>query len=373
MRAVFFVVVALLIGIHGEVAHRDLSSLTTKFQLLISELGGSADSATTYETEMATMLQRLEQLSTPKAQQNLSLEIDWFTGPFAQAVPMRMILVVSSFEGMYLNSGIGTFYAALADFLVNRGHTVTILYTHTAMSDVAAAAFKRWQASYEKRGIVVQKLPPSTVHLTAPTLTQKSYRVYQYLKEHAQEFDVVHFPDWEGPGYFSMLAKHLGLDFMSNVFIVGLHGPWRWVKHGNLQPLLTQMEDVETDWLERRSLELADIVITPSADLPRWLIEHGWSLSQNQHAERKLHLMPFLPGKEVAMINQKSTGEVGGRVKVSEVVFFGRMEVRKGLVLFADALDILAVTAPELSKNLKVSFLGRGSTVGMVASSRLHI
>jgi glycosyltransferase involved in cell wall biosynthesis len=74
--------------------------------------------------------------------------------------------------------------------------------------------------------------------------------------------------------------------------------------------------------------------------------------------------MPFLPGKEVAMINQKSTGEVGGRVKVSEVVFFGRMEVRKGLVLFADALDILAVTAPELSKNLKVSFLGRGSTVG---------
>lgn len=38
-------------------------------------------------------------------------------------------MVVSSFEGLYINSGIGTFYATLADFLVRKGHTVTVIYT----------------------------------------------------------------------------------------------------------------------------------------------------------------------------------------------------------------------------------------------------
>jgi hypothetical protein len=37
----------------------------------------------------------------------------------------------------------------------------------------------------------------------------------------------VHFPDWEGPGYYSMLAKKDGIEFLSKLFIVGIHGPWR--------------------------------------------------------------------------------------------------------------------------------------------------
>lgn len=78
---------------------------------------------------------------------------------------------------------------------------------------------------------------------------------------------------------------------------------YRWVKYGN-QQALNQVEDLETDWLERRSIELADALVTPSADLPKWLAASGWSLSPTrQSPHNKIYLMPFLPGKELVMVS----------------------------------------------------------------------
>src|SRR5262249_31650262 len=46
---------------------------------------------------------------------------------------------------------------------------------------------------------------------------------------------------------------------------------------------------------------------------------------------------------------------------VSELVFFGRLETRKGIELFCDALDRVAKTP--VPQNLKVTFLGKPATV----------
>lgn len=48
---------------------------------------------------------------------------------------------------------------------------------------------------------------------------------------------------------------------------------------------------------------------------------------------------------------------------INEIVFFGRLETRKGLELFADALDRLAVTRPEFA-GTKITFLGRPASIG---------
>jgi len=213
----------------------------------------------------------------------------------------------------------------------------------------------------------VVKLPPSTVALGCSSHTEVSYRVYTYLKEHQQSFDVVHFPEYEGPGYFSMLSKHQGIAFSSTLFIVGLHGPWRWVKHGNQDPKIIDENEVEQDWLERKSLELADLVLTPSKDLPKWLVSQGWALPDSS----KIFLMPFLPGKEIQLINQRKQAEFNENMNVRELVFFGRLETRKGLIMFADALDIFSATNPTRSE-LKVTFLGRSAEIeGQPATSYL--
>jgi hypothetical protein len=54
---------------------------------------------------------------------------------------------------------------------------------------------------------------------------------------------------------------------------------------------------------------------------------------------------------------------------VTEVVFFGRLEVRKGIVLFSDTLDLLTVggAASLLPAGTRVTFLGSDrNTVGAV-------
>jgi hypothetical protein len=91
-------------------------------------------------------------------------------------------MVVSSFEGMFLNSGIGTFYSSLADFLVQKGHAITVLYTDTAASDTPAYA--RWKTQVEKRGLRAARLGAYPIHLRLSSLAQRSYQVYDYLKNH---------------------------------------------------------------------------------------------------------------------------------------------------------------------------------------------
>jgi hypothetical protein len=48
---------------------------------------------------------------------------------------------------------------------------------------------------------------------------------------------------------------------------------------------------------------------------------------------------------------------------VEEIVFFGRLEKRKGLELFADALDRLTITRPEFA-GIRITFLGKPTDIG---------
>ncbi len=76
---------------------------------------------------------------------------------------------------------------------------------------------------------------------------------------------------------------------------------FRWVKaanqqRGTLDYVLTNAEDLETDWMEKKSVELADIAWTPSADIVEWLGNQGWTLPES------LFLMPYLPGREISQV-----------------------------------------------------------------------
>jgi glycosyltransferase involved in cell wall biosynthesis len=50
------------------------------------------------------------------------------------------------------------------------------------------------------------------------------------LKEHQHDFNIIHFPECQGLGFYSLLAKHQGIAFANTTFIVGTHGPTFWVK-----------------------------------------------------------------------------------------------------------------------------------------------
>ncbi|KAM9982628.1 hypothetical protein ACTFIZ_007168 [Dictyostelium cf. discoideum] len=265
-------------------------------------------------------------------------------------------IIVSSFEGMYSTSGIGTVYSILSDFLVKTGkYNVTVIYTRDDPPE--KKSFYNWKVDLKERGINLVHLPSSVIRVDNPLFVRKSYQVYQYLK--TQSFDVLHFPDFEGMAYYSCLAKINGVEkqFQNVTIVIGLHGPSSWVSKSNTKKISLDHDQVELDFMERKSVEMADIIWTPSNYIISWLIkEVGWTIPQEN-----LYLLPFLPppSPSTAITNNKKTSS-----SIKEIVFFGRLEQRKGIVLFCDALDQLVSNSNYKSlSNLKITFLGRSSEI----------
>ena len=48
---------------------------------------------------------------------------------------------------------------------------------------------------------------------TPPGPSSVSYHTYVWLKEHQHDFDIIHFPECQGLGFYSLLAKRQGLAF----------------------------------------------------------------------------------------------------------------------------------------------------------------
>src|SRR5262249_10203208 len=129
--------------------------------------------------------------------------------------------------------------------------------------------------------------------------------------------------------------------------VVGTHGPTLWSRLSNGE-YLTDLVDLELDYMERASVRWADVVVSPSHYLLNWMKDQGWILAENSFVHQ--NIMPSTACRPLA----NATGE---RTKVTELVFFGRLEVRKGIVLFCDALDRLK-SEPDL-QHLQITFLGK--------------
>ena len=179
---------------------------------------------------------------------------------------ISVCIVVSSLEGLYINSGIGTAYATMAELLAQQGQKVTILYTNK--EGPAQNDWSYWEEVYQAKGITLVRLPSSEIDLSISDLAAQSYSVYEYLSTNS--FEIVHFPEWEGIGYYTLVSKHQGLGFAKTKFVVGLHGSTRWAFSAQNKIPVTQVE-LEADFMEQRSIELADFVWSPSQAIGKYI------------------------------------------------------------------------------------------------------
>jgi O-antigen biosynthesis protein len=251
--------------------------------------------------------------------------------------------------GPIRNGGIGTAYRALACLLAEAGHRVTILL---ALGDHCEnGSMADWIAHYGKLGIELIPLPDSTESISAHGADAAvSFRCYQWLAEReaaGRRFDCVHFHEWRGPGFYSALAKRQGLNFDRTVICVGTHSPVLWHLFGMRRA--PGVADLQADWLERGSVRWADCVVSPSRYMLDWMRQQNWTLPSRQDVIQYILTDTSSSGAETQPVN--------------EIVFFGRLETRKGLALFCDALDLLE---NETDLIFTVSFLGKRSRVGDV-------
>ena len=261
----------------------------------------------------------------------------------------RICIATPDILGPIKNGGIGTAYHHVARMLAAWGHEVVIAYVNTNAADAEPMAAAR--DLYAGFGVGFEPIVPSS-RRSSPLLrapATHSWALLEWLRARERPFDIVHVPDWGGLGYGPLLAKALGVDFGTTHFIVKGSSPTLWSLEGNRQ-LVSTVAELGLVFMERRSVELADTVICGSAHLLGWMRDAGYDLPARAFVWPNMFPTPD-PAPDAAAARAARDG-----APLREVVFFGRLEPRKGLVLFADAIARLA---RQRRAPTRVTFLGK--------------
>lgn len=261
--------------------------------------------------------------------------------------PIRVCIVTPDLLGPVKNGGIGTACSYLGYALAEAGNDVTILFTSLEVEDGPHA----WRGQYGKKGIKVvvaaelANLKEIAIFPNHPPLAMSKI-ANDWLR--AQEkFDLILFMEWQGCGFYPLHAKACGLAYDNTAMVVVTHSPSIWHSLNNASFAANPIESVTWN-MERKSLEMADAVISPSAYMLDWHVKH--------------HIK--LPDCLFVQPNILKIGSQSGKAPnspVDEIVFYGRLEYRKGLEQFCAAMDMLA---RENALPSKVAFLGKAGWMG---------
>jgi len=256
----------------------------------------------------------------------------------------RVCFVVTELLGLVRNGGIATATTHAALVLAKEGYDVELFYC-----GFQEQMEPEWITRYRDGGIEVRWL--DRTQMAHPPFLADSFRLYHQLKH--LTYDVIVFQDWQGLGYCSMAAKKQGLAFDATRLIHICHGPDEWLREANRQLDFDGMQ-LGSAHLERRSAEYADAIVGPSRHLIDWMEAAGWPLA----AER--HVIPYFTEGHTVDLSPAPARVDRGERRLTELVLFGRLEERKGVRVFADALNLLGSNAVD---GMAVTFLGREATL----------
>ena len=258
---------------------------------------------------------------------------------------VSVTLVTSELQGWGPGGGIGSAMRELAVTLRSAGHPVTVLLVQPGAAADGPAL----------EGVAVHHLDSSACSRLALVR-----RVAAWLKDHRT--DVVHLHDWLGlaSGLKEALQPH------PPQMVVGIHGPSAWARNGNPWPrdaqggLLAQEEQLFDEGVVR-ALELdgllqADWLVSPSAAMATWVSDNLLNGHRPEH---------LLVNRNCPLAQRLQRPERNNTVSPEgvDLVYFGRLEQRKGLALFLEAL-LYMYRRPQ-----RVLFLGSDCVVGARATA----
>lgn len=267
---------------------------------------------------------------------------------------LRICIATEEIIGPVRNGGIASTYYYLARMLTDAGHDVTILYLKGHRSE--DNTIEHWIDIYRSYGIRLVPLPFENVQTRGwmPLWQGRYYNFYRWLKSQ-ETFDVVHTSEWRGGAFYALLAKKQGIAFRNTLFLVKASSPHIWNRY-YMKRFLDSMPMLGVMYTEQKTLELGDLAIGGSAHLLCFMEHIGYSLPRG-----RTYVQPNVIRLDSSQIGDKRPRyNFGEKVKTSELVFFGRLEARKGLDVFCDALDFLVRRGAKCPS--KVSFLGKEST-----------
>src|SRR6266540_6641910 len=251
----------------------------------------------------------------------------------------RVAFVADELLG-YAGNGIGTTTTFVSLALARAGHDIEILFVGTAPSGPIEP---EWQRLYDDANVRVRVVPRGEENVE-PGPFARARDLEQVLR--ADPPDVVVVQDLGAPAYTSLRLRRPGLAFEQTTFIVFCHGTRQWITDVSRKVRVLPGAHAVTV-LERASVELADVVVSPSGYLVDWMRGEGWQLPA------RTFVIPHVSRAGATGEPPPARAPANGAERVA---FFGRLEERKGVRPFVAALNALE---PELLERLDVAFIGR--------------
>ncbi|MBC2778032.1 glycosyltransferase family 4 protein [Parasphingopyxis marina] len=263
---------------------------------------------------------------------------------------LRVLIATEEIVGPVRNGGIASTYYHLARGLAAEGHDVTVCYLKGR--EVENETAEHWVGFYTQYGIRFVPLPDLGEPLAGASAKWQArwLSFYRWLRAEPR-FDVVHSSEWRGGAFYALQAKRLGLAFQDTLFVTKTSSPYIWNRHYQMQPI-DNVDLLIASFAEQKCVEWADMVVGGSAHLLSFMGHIGYTLP-----EGRTYVQPnIVDFAEVQVEDRRPKRAIGDVVKARELVFFGRLEPRKGLDLFVHAVNMLVAQGVSIER---VTFLGK--------------
>jgi O-antigen biosynthesis protein len=255
----------------------------------------------------------------------------------------RVTVIAHELRGFRPVGGMGTATAFLALALARLEHSVEILLGRRAPRSIEPY----WENIYRSAGVRIRPVPRGDESVE-PWQFAHAHSVMLGLRDDPPDVVIAH--DFGAPAYSALRLRQAGIAFEKTLFVVFCHGPRRYVVDLSPNIALGDLRAVlGVSILEQAAVELADVVVSPSAYLVEWMRKKGWRLP-----ERTLVIpyftRPDATGEAVAVASRPDPDPI------RRFAFFGRVDEKKGLKTFAAALNALE---PERLHDLELEFVGK--------------
>jgi O-antigen biosynthesis protein len=257
---------------------------------------------------------------------------------------MKICLVSNEILGAHKNGGVGTATSQLAVLLGKRGYCVTLFYVGSTSLDRSDP----WVVFYRTANVRITHFPMTEATIY-PRFMKQPCEIYQQLRD--QDFDVILFQEWMALGHGCVTAKKCGLAFQQTVLATIAHASTPWILEAN-RCFPKTPETLALSYLEQRALEQSDALVSPSHYLVNWMRLAGWNLPGATDVIPYYMQAHDLLGVGVHLENRATV------TRTRHIIFFGRLEERKGINLFLQSLASEALA----SYRLKLTFLGKPAT-----------
>ena len=276
----------------------------------------------------------------------------------ARSQQQRVLLVSYEIDGPSHSGGVGTATTHMARLLA-RQHRVTLL--HAAGEQTSAdspLSFQGWQAHFRQwYDVELLALAQASSYRYASAIYEqvRSYEVLLWLMEHGRRFDVVHFHDWRGLGYYTLLSAQQGHPALQHLsFVTVCHTTTLWAAI-NRNTLPHSLAGLKVDFMERESLRFSQHVVSPSDYFLQWMVQHQYSFPPSSRGGGEARASGVYVMRNPIVVSPTDSGVTAlakakdkqqPLVVVSEIVIVGRLGQLKALDIVLDAMDALQQLQP---------------------------